>query len=120
MAASTASWTILFGFVVIVLPPAPSWSSRYVPAHTPFSSGDIILAFIAPPLALAPPPPAGARTSSPWRDTSRWPWTAQHGPAAAGRSWHTACPGRGGSGPRARDLAHPAAQPVTATCGGRG
>ena len=30
-------------------------------------------------------PPAGARTSSPWRDTSRWPWRAQRGPAAAGR-----------------------------------
>src|SRR6516225_8704210 len=33
MAASTASWTMLFGFVAIVLPPAPSWSRRYVPAH---------------------------------------------------------------------------------------
>src|SRR5712671_2220488 len=36
MAASTASWTMLFGFVAIVLPPAPSWSRRYVPAHTTF------------------------------------------------------------------------------------
>src|SRR6516225_677171 len=34
MAASTASWTMLFGFVAIVLPPAPSWSRRYVPAST--------------------------------------------------------------------------------------
>src|SRR5712691_10512791 len=67
----------------------------------PFSSGDIILAFTAPPLVPAPPPPAGARTSSPWSDTSRWQWTAQRGPALAGRSWHTACPDRGGSGLRA-------------------
>src|SRR6516162_7896074 len=36
MAASTASWTMLFGFVAIVLPPAPSWSRRYVPAYTTF------------------------------------------------------------------------------------
>src|SRR5215472_4248645 len=36
MAASTASWTMLFGFVAIVLPPALSWSRRYVPAHTTF------------------------------------------------------------------------------------
>src|ERR1700730_2160746 len=36
MAASRASWTMLFGFVAIVLPPAPSWSRRYVPAYTTF------------------------------------------------------------------------------------
>src|SRR5215510_2075924 len=53
------------------------------PSSHSLSSGDIILAFIAPPLASAPPRPAGARTSSPWRDTSRWLWTAQLGPAAA-------------------------------------
>src|SRR5215469_1124337 len=28
IAVSTASWTMLFGFVAIVLPPAPSWSRR--------------------------------------------------------------------------------------------
>src|SRR6516225_477301 len=27
---------MLFGFVAIVLPPAPSWSRRYVPAYTTF------------------------------------------------------------------------------------
>src|SRR3984893_13370245 len=58
MAASRASWTMLFGFVAIVLPPAPSWSRRYVPAYKPFSSRNTILAFITPPLAPAPPPPA--------------------------------------------------------------
>src|SRR5262245_56906352 len=38
MAASTASWTMLFGSAAIVLRPTPSWSSRYVPAHTAFLS----------------------------------------------------------------------------------
>src|SRR5215813_9158767 len=53
------------------------------------------------PLAPALPPPAGARTSCPWHDTSRWQWTAQRGPAPPGLSWYIACPDRGGSGPRA-------------------
>src|SRR2546422_308217 len=36
MAASTAAWTMLFGVVAIVLPPAPAWTSRYVPVHPAF------------------------------------------------------------------------------------
>src|SRR5689334_10923272 len=96
----TLSWTLLFGVVAIILPPPPSWTSRYVPAQTAFPLGDIILAFTAPPLVPAPPPPAAARMSCPWRDTSRWQWTTPRGPAPAGQSWHTACPDRGSSGPR--------------------
>src|SRR6266849_1892939 len=56
---------------------------------------------IMPPPAPAPPPPGGARRSSPCRGTARWPRLARHGPAPAGRSWHRACRGPGGSERRA-------------------
>ena len=54
--------------------------------------------FMSP--APAPPRPEAARRSCPWRGIVRWLRTVQHEPALAGRSWHTACRGQGGSAPR--------------------
>src|SRR6516164_4409045 len=64
MAASTASWTMLFGFVAIVLPPAPSWSRRYVPAYTTFLLKKRHPCLITPPLRSAPTfPRVGSQAS---------------------------------------------------------
>src|SRR5712691_7930674 len=47
------------------------------------------------------PPSGGATTPCPWPDTSRSPSRVPCGPAPTGQSWHTGCPGHGGSGPGA-------------------
>src|SRR5437867_2171534 len=60
---------------------------------------------VAPPVIAAPPPapvpprPGAARRSSPSIGTSQSPSPTRHGLARAGRLWHTACRGLGGSGP---------------------
>src|SRR5437899_501106 len=59
------------------------------------------LRVIVVPLGPAPPPPGGAKRSSPSTGTSPQPWTAPRAPAPAGPPWHIACSDRGGSGPRA-------------------
>jgi len=84
-------------------PPHPLMSaiggffSSQVPTE---QSASVISAPLPPPMQ---PPPGAARRSSPWRGTGRWRWIARRGPVPAGRSWQTACRGRGGSGRRAGD-----------------
>jgi hypothetical protein len=55
---------------------------------------------LIPPVP-APPPPAGARRSSPWHGTAQWQRTTRRVPTPAGLSWYTRCRDRDSNGPGA-------------------